>query len=360
MPFRSQEEVSSFTIDNQAIAYLENDTFEQKVIIGVDYQSSDIDVTANYGGTVDPLDLFNPQYGSTVTLNPSYIDGLTKASQTGIYLQNQIKIDDQWVLTIAGRYDDSEVENIDRLTGTSNLATDQAFTKKAGLVYLGDNGFSPYVSYSESFSPNSEINPQTGQPFSSETGEQLEAGLRYQSADSKSLYSVAAFDLTRNDYVEWYWGDDAGYRQNGEINVRGLEFEAITKPLANMNLTAAYAWTPKADILRSANITQVGKQDKAVPKHQFSVWGDYRFNSGLVLGLGARYTGSNMGTGESAPVKVPSYTLYDLMLGYQTKHWQFSLNARNLTDEKYLSGCGSTNCSYGTRRNLLATALYRW
>lgn len=360
VPFRSQEEVSTFTFDNQAVAYLESDTMEHKITLGIDYQDSEIDVTANYGGTVDPLDLFDPRYGASVDLNPAYIDALTKASQTGVYLQNQIKVNDQWVFTIAGRYDDSKVTNTDRLTGTDYTKTDHAFTKKAGLVYLGENRLSPYVSYAESFVPNSEINPATGKPFESETGEQIEVGVRYQSLDNESLYSLAAFDLTRQDYVEWYWGEDAGYRQNGELNVRGLEFEAITKPYANMNLTAAYSWIPKAEIERSANISEVGKQDRAVSEHQLSIWGDYKFSSGLVVGLGARYTGTNMGTQEAAPIKVPHYTLYDMMLGYQTKHWQFSLNARNLTDEKSLSGCGNRNCSYGERRNILATALYRW
>ncbi|MDT1091284.1 TonB-dependent receptor domain-containing protein, partial [Pseudomonas aeruginosa] len=92
---------------------------------------------------------------------------------------------------------------------------------------------------------------------------------------------------------------------------------------------AAYSWTPKADVTSSSRPSEIGKQMQAVPEHQLSLWADYRLAIGLKLGAGARYTGSTRGYGESAPVKVPGYTLFDAMIGYDFGLWRLAINARN-------------------------------
>lgn len=359
-PLKSVEDVSSFTVDNRLIAEFDQGGASHTLLFGLDYQYADLDVVANYGGTLAPLDLFNPEYGSSVSLNPAFIDARTRLTQTGFYLQDMIRFQHNWILTVGGRYDRAEVKNHDRLSGERSTQSDDAFTARAGLVYESDNGLAPYISYAESFLPSSQVNPVTQQPFSPENGQQYEIGVRYQPSDT-ALYSVAAFDLTREDYVVWDWTNSPpGPKQTGEINVQGMEFEAITQPTDNLNLTASYTWIPKADVVKSANPSEVGKQDKAVSEHQWSLWGDYRFNSGITLGLGARHTGSNQGTGEKAPREVPPYTLYDAMISYQLKDWRFALNARNLSDETYLTGCGDRDCFYGERRKVTASATYRW
>lgn len=359
-PLRSVEEVSSFTLDNRLIAEFGSDAVSHKLLFGLDYQYTDLDVVANYGGTMDQLDLFNPVYGSSVTLNPAYIDGRSYLKQTGLYVQDMMRFQQNWVLTLGGRYDIARVENQDRLSGQTTYQSDEAFTARAGLVYEAENGFAPYVSYAESFLPSTQVNPATQQAFSPERGQQVEIGVRYQPNDS-ALYSVAAFDLTREDYVIWDWTNSPpGPKQTGEINVKGMEFEAIAQPTDRLNLVASYTWIPDADVVASANPTEIGKQDKAVSEHQWSLWGDYRVSNAITLGLGVRYTGSNLGTGEKAPATVPSFTLYDAMISYDVDDWRFALNARNLTDETYLTGCGDRDCFYGERRKITASATYRF
>ena len=87
-------------------------------------------------------------------------------------------------------------------------------------VYLVGNGLAPYISYSESFSPTATINPATGNPFDPETGRQYEMGMRYQPPGASSTYSIAAFDLVRQNYVTYDTCFDP--RKTAYVTVRGI------------------------------------------------------------------------------------------------------------------------------------------
>ena len=87
-----------------------------------------------------------------------------------------------------------------------------------------------------------------------------------------------------------------------------------------------------------------------------------RFLNRIKVGMGARYAGSTRGNGGITPVKVPSFTLVDAMIGYDIESWSLALNIRNLTNKTYLSNCDgqAQTCYYGDQRTAVATATYRW
>src|SRR5690606_18616881 len=123
--------------------------------------------------------------------------------QTGVYLQDQIKIDRLSIL-LGGRYDWSRT-----VSDTTDLATSavsstktsaKAFTGRAGLIYNFDNGVAPYISYAESFEPQSGTGPD-GNPFDPLEGRQVEIGVKYQPTGTNALYSVAAFDIRRKNML---------------------------------------------------------------------------------------------------------------------------------------------------------------
>ncbi|MFT5756390.1 MAG: iron complex outermembrane receptor protein [Alteromonadaceae bacterium] len=359
-PLSSLEKVKSTNLDTRVIGNIKTGAINHTLLFGLDYQKTKIDVSARYGGLLADIDIFNPSYGATVTQPEPNIAGVTELVQLGFYLQDQIKLTRQWIVNLAGRYDSSEVKTFNTDGVEMSDQTDSAFTSKFGLVYLADNGLAPYFSYSESFAPTTTVNPTTKRPFSPEKGRQYEVGVRYQPKDHIASYSAAAFDITREDFTQWVWSDTPGFKQTGKVNVQGFEFETIVKPSENLNFTASYSWLPKAEVTRSGNLDDVGKQDKAVSEHQLSLWADYRLDSGLMIGGGARYTGSNQGTGEKAPIDVDGYILLDAMVNYEFGQWALALNARNLTDKLVISTCNDRNCSYGSRRKVTLTATYQW
>ena len=354
----SPEQGKVFNLDNQVQAKVRAGDWQHTVLLGVDYQRSVFDQVMYYG-EAPTLDVFAPVYGQSFTMPDPNVSARVKLVQTGIYLQDQIKWNDRWVATFGGRYDRATVATDNHLDESTSRQSDHKFSGRAGLVYLAPNGLAPYVSYSESFSPSTTLNPETKQPFKPETGKQYEAGLRYQPLGTKDSYSAAIFDLRRKNIVTF--DTDATARQTGEVRVRGLELEATFQPISRLNVILAYSWTPSAKITADSNPKKLGKQLIATPRNQLSAWTDYRFSNGVKVGLGARFVGATHGGNSSSPAKIPSVTLFDAMLGYDFERWSLALNARNLTDRIYVGrSCDTYSCGYGERRKLIATATYRW
>ncbi|HSI60327.1 MAG TPA: TonB-dependent siderophore receptor, partial [Ideonella sp.] len=356
--FGSNEDARTLSIDNQLQARWTQGRFSHTVLVGLDYQNARFDQTTYYGSANAPLDLYAPVYGQTISIPDPYFDGTTRLKQTGLYGQWQSKIDDSVVVTLGGRYDKASVETHDRINAVASHQSDGKFTGRAGLVYLSPTGLAPYASYSESFVPTTTIDPRTNKAFEPETARQFELGLRYQPPGTRNTYSMAAFDLRRQNYIT----NDIQMqpRQTGEITVKGLELEAIVEPVRDLNLTLSYAWTPTAEITASSNADEIGVNANGVSEHTGSLWADYRFGGGFKVGLGARYNGSNHGISDAASVKVPAYTLLDALLGYELGAWDLKLNVRNLTNKTYFASCGYGSCYYGDVRRVVATATYRW
>jgi iron complex outermembrane receptor protein len=359
-PFGSKEDANAVVVDNQAQSTMQWGNWQHTLLSGLDYQRMRIDVQASYGGFAPDIDLYAPVHVGGATLDPPYIDTKTTLSQTGFYVQDQIKLNQHWVATIGGRYDRATVDTDDRLSETTSKQTDTEFTGRAGLVYLAPNGWAPYASYSESFSPSTTVDPDTGKPFKSETGRQYEAGLRFQPLGREDSYGIAVFDLRRQNYVSY--DEDFTPQQTGEILVRGLELEATLQPFTGANLIAAYTWTPKAEVTASAKPEEIGKQANAVRENQFSLWADYRLAAGLKFGVGVRYMDSTHGANSASTAAIPAYTLLDALLGYNFDRWSFALNVQNLTDKTYIANCDGTgtSCSYGAARTINGTLTRRW
>ena len=361
-PFGSRESVNGFSLDNQLQANLRSGDWKHTILFGIDYQRNRVESTTYSGGSAPTLNIAAPSYpnGPFVPADPYAIDS-TRLTQTGIYLQDQIKWGERWALTLGGRYDQARSNYVDRLGGEiKTKIPDNKFTSRAGIVYLAPNGLAPYASYTQSFNPITAINPLTKQPFEPETGRQYEVGMRYQPQGTHDMYSAAIFDLRRRNYVT-YDPNFVPY-QTGEISSRGLELEASTQIMQRMNLTAAYTYMQRAIVTASATPAQIGKQALAVPRNQLSLWADYRFLNRIKVGMGARYAGSTRGNGGITPVKVPSFTLVDAMIGYDIESWNLALNIRNLINKTYLSNCDgqAQTCYYGDQRTAVATATYRW
>lgn len=357
--FGSNEDARVFSVDNQLQGKFRQSNVEHTVLLGLDYQRASFDQSSYFGDANAPLNLYAPVYGQSISIPAPYFVGRTELEQTGLYGQLQSKIDERFVITLGGRYDRATTKTSDYLNASNSSQSDGKFTGRAGLVYLMPSGWAPYVSYSESFYPTTTINPATDKAFTPETAQQQEIGLRYQPVGTNDSYSIAAFNLRRQNYIT---SDPATTqpRQTGEITVRGLELEALFSPMKNLQLTASYAWTPKAEVTASSNPSELGHNTNGVSKQMGSLWAEYKITSRLKAGLGARYIGPNHGYNDSAPAKVPGYALFDALLGYEIDHWSFRLNIRNLTDKTYFASCSDTSCYYGDERRINLTASYRW
>ncbi|ESZ18442.1 TonB-denpendent receptor [Mesorhizobium sp. L2C084A000] len=363
--------LSGVTIDNQAQADFDTGPLAHTLLVGLDYKRYTYRDYASEGTVEDGFNVFDPVYGYKIGDLTPYTDTDTTQQQVGLYAQDQIKLGN-WRLTLGGRQDWSDAKVYDNLAGGYiPEQKDNAFTSRAGLVYLADNGLAPYVSYSESFQPVAGADSD-GNLFVPETGRQYEIGLKYQPTGWNSFITVSAFDLTRQNVVRYgNEGRPDDMFQTGEIRSRGVELEAVASLDFGLDLRAAYTYldtriTKATSVVddNGSSISNEGNTPFGVPKHSASLWANYTLGSGrlegLGLGAGIRYVGSTYGD-DANSFKVPSVVLADAAVHYAWQNATLSLNASNLFDKRYAS-CFSSGfgCFYGEGRRINGSVKYTW
>lgn len=371
-------EMDTFAIDNHLQARFSTGALAHTALVGFDFNHLDSDTTSSLFTAAPPLDVFNPDYHMDVGPLTWSSQANQRQYQTGVYAQDQIKIERLSVL-LGGRYDwaRTTTDSTSLVNGvrTHTPARSEAFTGRAGLIYNFDNGVAPYVSYSESFEPQSGTGPDD-KPFDPLEGTQYEVGVKYQPVGTRSLFTVAAFDIRRKNLLTAIPGcvGPRCQEQAGEVKTQGLELEARAEPVRGLSLIGNYAYMDNEytkDEATASRPSLVGKRLTGVPRHQASVWARYQVQTGglagLGVGAGVRYLGSTQGDADNT-FKVPAATLVDALIDYDLgraspslKGMNVALNVSNLFDKEYVASClGQAWCWYGYQRSVKATLRYRW
>jgi len=355
------EQSHMFTIDNQVQADFATGSFAHTVLAGLDYRRGKNDLASGFG-SAPTLDIFDPVYSGGITVPADSSHVIQKQSQTGFYLQDQIGYD-RWLLTLSGRQDWVKTDSDDLLYPSNTTTNDESkFSGRVGLNYVFDNGFAPYIAYSQSFqpTPGTDFN---GQTFKSTTGTQIEAGVKYQPKGSRSLITAAFYDITQKNVLT-VDPDHLFYSvQQGKIGVRGFELDGKFELSRSLSAMASYTFTD-TEVKESSDPSTIGNQIINVPKHQASAWLDYTVGDGALRGLGVgggvRYVGASYGD-LANEWRTPGYTLFDALAHYDFSNVRLQLNVNNLFDKRYVSNCTSAAwCYYGYARTVMATAKYMW
>lgn len=353
--YKRNDKSNLISVDNQLQADFATGPLQHTMLGGVDYLHGAFD-RVQYNGTVAALNLYNPVYGSAVTLSSTPGTSSYQVSdQVGVYAQDSIKLG-KWVLLLGGRQDWAGNDNENRLTNVTTRTDADAFSGRAGLVYLFENGLAPYVSYSESFEPNTTVNAD-GSSFDPTTGQQYEFGVKYEPPGMNSSVTLSWFDLRRQNVLTSQ--GSGNYTQTGEIMARGYELSAVASLAEGLNLVGGYTFTNSK--VTKGLASEIGRKTNNVPEHMASLWLDYEIKEGDLAGLGfgggSRYVGTTYNTANTA--KAPDYTVFDAMVRYDLASWRFSLNAINLFDKTYVAGC-TYACFYGDRLTVIGSVTYRW
>ncbi len=365
----AQPRYGHFEVDTQAQAVFDTGALRHTLLLGVDYLRQRTVDTENYALT-SSLDLYNPVYAPTdrsIFNGPNAYPQDTRQvqSQVGLYLQDQIKFAERWVLTLGGRNDWLDTRTDDRLASTSAARRDSAFTGRVGLVYLAPAGLSPYISYSTSFSPTMGTD-RNGQAFKPTQGRQVEAGVKFMRPDGKTSITAALFQIHQRNVLTPDLNDPTGRfnTQTGEVRSQGFELEAIAEVMPGLNVIASYTYQDVRNT--QANDSTLNKWPTAIPtpREMASLWADYRLRGGTFAGLGfgagVRYVSPTAGSPDNS-LHVPGYALLDAAITYRIPHWRFALNATNLGNREFVAGCyDATRCIYGNGRTVIASARYAW
>ena len=348
-----------FAADQNLQGRFDTGPVQHRVLAGLDllryrfgqYRASDS--SDEPGSLMRPFDPFSPVYDDSYR-PPAYSSfSRTRTTQMGLYLQDQLRWG-PWGLIGGLRHDRVETRIENPLAGEVSTDKDRATTKRLGLLYDLTTNWTTYLSYGEAFEPQG--SSPSGRPLAPLRGKQWELGLRFVPPGERFRGHVALYDLTQHNRVVQISSVD--YTQTGKVRSRGLEVELVGEVTPSLSINASY------------NYSRILDEDElgGMPKHRAAIWGTKRFGPGslgtasnfgtLVAGAGVRHNAAYQD--RVAPI-TPSYTLFDLMLSLERNDWRLALNVNNVADKVYFGTCEFWGiCTYGGRRNVIASATYRF
>ncbi|ELC3157676.1 TonB-dependent siderophore receptor [Vibrio harveyi] len=375
--YLTDEDSTSFVIDNQLSGYVAHGNFEHNLLLGLDYQYLDSDV--KYKDTLGyslAQDIFNPNHNQIDrdALKFAYQQALDiKTKQLGVYFQDQLRYNN--LVTIAGlRWDkyESDTNTVSDYLGTVTPSKEKLdennVSFRVGALYELDFGLSPYLTYSESFEPIAGADA-SGKAFDPSTGHQWELGFKYAPLGGDVSGNLALFHITKknailtdpnNPYAPQY--------QAGEVVSQGAELEAKWQATPQADLTLNYTYI-NMEIKEDSYYHQEGKTPVWVPEQTASLWANYYYEgtlTGLRTSAGIRYVGKTEMDAQNSD-QVPDYTLVDLAASYDLSAASQSLDgasvtlsASNIFDEEYYSCYDKNNCWFGAERSIEAKLEYKF
>ncbi|MCP1854896.1 MULTISPECIES: TonB-dependent siderophore receptor [Bradyrhizobium] len=364
--WRILDSFNMVTLDNQAEAKFMLGAIKNTVLFGVDYGHSYYNDKIGYGPAPD-LNLLSMNYGAQAIATPAFsIFNKQSTDEVGVYAQEQAKLGG-FILTLNGRQSWVSQTTTAGLDGVPSTQKATAFTGRAGLSYVFDNGIAPYISYATAFAPQVGVDA-SGLPFRPTTGEQKEVGIKYQMPNVPVLLTAAVFDITQDNVLRTDPNNMAFQAATGQVESKGVELEAKLALKQGFDLTAAY--THLNVVITQGNPDTTGNELSGIPGNSFAAFGKYTFQSGvpvegLGLGLGVRYIGTNFGNDQNT-FQNAATTLFDAVIDYDLGKLDrrflgatMRVNATNLFDTHYQT-CQSGYCYAGERRQVIGTLSYRW
>jgi len=317
-------------------------------------------------GLLPPIFLEDPV--ETATDLPPLLPGQSAAGDSrsrliAPYVIDEIAFSSKVQVLVGARYDAIDFE--DDVTGTSR--EDGKLSPMLGAVFRPNDRLSFYGNFARSFAPPS---PRVAGERDPEESQEIELGVRQDLFDGKARLTLALYDLERQNIAI---PDDNGFTQQaGDQRSRGFEFEATADLPSGLTGLFSYAYTDseltsfaESVVLPTLPPTVItvdrsGNTSAFSPENLAKLWLTQKFDSGLMVGGGLRYVGSQF-IAEDNDVEISGYTILDLMAAYTLGAWRLSLNLDNVTDTEYETrGFGGFSVIPGRPFSALLGVQYRF
>ncbi|TPV95166.1 MAG: TonB-dependent receptor [Myxococcales bacterium FL481] len=281
---------------------------------------------------------------------PIIVDGRLRADMFvhSVFAQDHLSFPLGFNLLVGARYDSFTFEaRRDQLDpGTDDVTQrgpvddrqDHLFSYRAGLVYNGVDRFSPYVSWSTGYRPNSGLGISTdldgdGRPDfdrEPEQAQQIEGGLRFNVAERFSL-TAAAYGIWKSNVT--YSRPMEQIDTAGRVRSHGLEVDATFEPWSWMRANLGYAWTQAQFVEFEVDGTSLADNAPAfVPPHSANAWLSFGPFAGFGVDVGGRFNGTQYGDNQNL-IEMPAYALLDAAVWYERGPLRLTVNGTNLTNE---------------------------
>ncbi|MFT5138872.1 MAG: iron complex outermembrane receptor protein [Lysobacterales bacterium] len=314
---------------------------EHKFMFGINggEETSDFERKNFDGGnaTLD-IDVYNPIYGVGVARAPvPSTHRFTTFDAFGIYLQDQVTLNENWKAVFGVRYEDFEAVEMDRRGVNPNQRTSgNDTTPMIGFMYQPSEDMSYYASYAESFNPPrpDRRDENDNRIFPPEEGNQVEVGLKANILGGRGTATFSIFSIEKTNVLNSLGG--GRFELTGAEQSEGFEIEVNAQVNDNWQIIAGLT---KADatVKTDRNAALIGMQVRNAPEITASFWSRYQINERLGIGTGINYVDDRFGetprTG--ARVRMPSYVVADVVFYYEHPSFYATLKLGNIFDEKY-------------------------
>jgi iron complex outermembrane recepter protein len=337
----AEDRYQSYDISTNIVGNFSTGSIEHELLFGIDLNRYDQYQSEFEGRVGTPLDLFDPVYGRLERFEVIFEgDQETVTDSIGIYVQDQVRLTNNLILLLGGRFDAFEQTQRDFFNDTEQFQSGDAFSPRVGIVYQPIEPISLYASYNRSFTPTIGRSVE-GEQFAPGRGTQYEIGVKADISDSLSA-TLALYDLTRSNVLTAD-PDNPGFSvQTGEQNSRGVELNVAGEILPGWNVFGGYAYTDAR--VTEDNSIETGNRLNNVPENSFSLWTSYELQEGnlqgLGFGLGLFFISDRQGDLANT-FTLPGYLRTDAAIFYKRNQFRASLNIRNLFDIEYFESAYS-------------------
>ncbi|HEX7815252.1 TonB-dependent siderophore receptor, partial [Dyella sp.] len=328
-----------YTMQNDLSGHFSAGGLDHRVVLGVDFARTRAG-TGN-GGDTNLLQMSRPvslnlftgfslpsAREQSVLANASQQPlGAAWSSNTGVFLQDQIAIGDQWDVLAAVRRTSYELTTRDA-DGDSRKLRKSRWVPKLGVVYKPLQDVALYASSATGFQVDSMIG-QDGQPLPPSVSRQLEVGAKFDLFDQRARLTTAWYRIKLDHSVDLVSPEPPFFAIPGPGQTNhGVEMEFTGQVTRGLDVTASFT---DARIHNDDNSIATGS-----PRRQGSLWASYRFQReslqgwGVAGGVFARSRTMGRSTDDPVYFAIPGQASVEANISYSALHWRTTFGVKNL------------------------------
>lgn len=261
------------------------------------------------------------------------------------FVQDQMELTRHVQLVAGVRYDYFDTQFFDNRTSQPLSRGDNLVAPRLGLVVKPASNVSLYGSYSVTYLPSSgdqfaSLNATT-QTLRPERFNNYEVGAKVDIRRSLT-FTTALYRLDRNNSTARDPNDPTRIVQTGSQRTNGFEAGLSGSVTRRWQVTGGYA-TQDAFVSSATTAAMLGAKVALVPRHQLSLWNNWRILSRWSMGLGTIHQ-ARLWAGIDNTVRLPAFTRADVASFFTlTENVRLQANLENLFDTNYYPTAHSNN-----------------
>ncbi len=298
------------------------------------------------------VSVLSSTYSLPINLSNTSRNQASEIDIFALYVQDQIKISEQWQAIVGLRHDQLKTHYDNVKTSQTIEVSDSLLSPRAGLIFKPIENLSIYGSYSLAYVPRAGDQllslTATTKSLQPEKFINKELGAKYDISPQLSL-TAALYLLERKNVA---MTDPVNTSQNIVIDgqeTKGAELGIAGKMTDRWSMFGGYSYQDaeftKAMVI-SGSTYLAGTTLGQTPSHTFSLWNRYDFNEswGAAIGVVTRSQMYALTPTTTASTVLPGYARVDAAIFWKpTSKIQMQLNIENLTDKDYVTSAHTNN-----------------